>query len=138
MKIDEFDGQYRFLSNFFMAPIEYDGFTFSCSEAAYQAMKSLDRAKRAEFVELDAFQAKRKGRSVKMRKDWEEVKDQVMYDICLAKFSQHDFLKEKLLKTGEAELIEGNHWGDIYWGVCKGRGKNQLGKTLMRIREEIK
>ena len=121
-----------------MAPIEYDGFTFSCSEAAYQAMKSLDRAKRAEFVELDAFQAKRKGRNVKMRKDWEEVKDQVMYDICLAKFSQHDFLKEKLLKTGEAELIEGNHWGDIYWGVCKGRGKNQLGKTLMRIREEIK
>ena len=123
MKITEFQGQYRFLSNFYMEPIEYDGLIFSCNEAAFQAMKSLDRAKRAEFATLDAYQAKRKGRNIKLRKDWESVKDDIMYDICLAKFSQHEYLKNKLLLTGDAQLIEGNSWGDIYWAFAMTEGK---------------
>jgi len=138
MKIDSFRGQYFFLSNFYQIDVEYDGFVFKNNEAAFQAMKALDRGKRAEFSNLDPSSAKRKGRSVKLRKDWEEVKDQLMYEVCMSKFNQNEFLKEKLLKTGNAELIEGNDWGDIYWGVSNGRGQNKLGKILMRIREELK
>lgn len=61
-----------------------------------------------------------------------------MYEICKAKFTQHKDLAEKLLETGDEELVEGNKWNDTYWGVCNGKGKNQLGKILMRIREELK
>ena len=67
-----------------------------------------------------------------------EVKTNIMYDICLAKFTQNQDLKEKLLKTGNAILIEGNWWNDTYWGVCNGIGENNLGKILMKIREELK
>lgn len=138
MKITNFRGQYFFLSNFYQVDVEYDGLTFKNNEAAFQAMKVLDRGKRAEFTSCDPSFAKRKGRRVRIRRDWEEVKDQLMYEICLSKFSQHEHLKEKLLKTGNAELIEGNNWGDTYWGVCQGRGQNKLGKILMRVREELK
>lgn len=138
MKIDSFRGKHYFLSNFYENPVEYDGFTFKNNEAAFQAMKVLDRGKRAEFASCDASEAKRKGRRVKLRKDWEEIKDQLMYEICLSKFNQNEDLRRKLLETGSAILIEGNTWGDIYWGVSGGRGQNKLGKILMRIREEIK
>ena len=60
-----------------------------------------------------------------------------MYEIVLAKFSQNEYLKRRLLETGNALLIEGNDWGDTYWGVCNGRGKNKLGKILMRVRTEL-
>lgn len=61
-----------------------------------------------------------------------------MYEICLAKFTQHEFLKEALLATGDSELIEGNTWRDYFWGVCNGKGQNKLGKILMRIRAELR
>lgn len=137
MKIDSFRGKYFFLSNFYLTEVDFDGFTFQNNEAAFQAMKTLDRGKRAEFTRLDPSSAKRKGRQVRLRKDWEEVKDQLMYEICLSKFNQNEDLKRKLLQTKGIELIEGNDWGDTYWGVCRGRGQNKLGKILMRVREEL-
>ena len=137
MKIDSFRGKYFFLSNFYPVEVDFDGFTFQNNEAAFQAMKTLDRGKRAEFTRLDPSSAKRKGRQVRLRKDWEEVKDQLMYEICLSKFNQNEDLKRKLLQTKGIELIEGNDWGDTYWGVCRGRGQNKLGKILMRVREEL-
>lgn len=137
MKIDSFRGKYFFLSNFYLTEVDFDGFTFQNNEAAFQAMKTLDRGKRAEFTRLDPSSAKRKGRQVRLRKDWEEVKDQLMYEICLSKFNQNEDLKRKLLQTKGIELIEGNDWGDTYWGVCRGRGQNKLGKILIRVREEL-
>ena len=83
-------------------------------------------------------EAKALGRKIELRPDWDSVKDIVMYDVCKLKFTTHTDLKEKLLSTGDAELIEGNYWGDVYWGVCNGIGKNKLGKTLMRIRSELR
>ena len=62
----------------------------------------------------------------------------IMYNICKAKFTQNETLKTKLLKTGDAMLIEGNTWGDRIWGQVNGVGENNLGKILMRIREELK
>ena len=136
--IDSFRGQYYFLSNFYNADVEYDGITYKNNEAAFQAQKVLSDGEKLRFSELDPRKAKKLGRKVKLRKDWNDVKDNYMYEICKAKFTQHEDLAQKLLETGDEELVEGNKWNDTYWGVCNGKGKNQLGKTLMRIREELK
>ena len=93
---------------------------------------------RKNFLGLDPSSAKRKGRRVKLRDDWEEVKDQIMYEIVLNKFSQNEELRKKLIATGDEYLTEGNTWHDTYWGVCNGKGKNKLGKILMQVREELK
>ncbi|WP_270573785.1 NADAR family protein [Bacillus glycinifermentans] len=136
--IDEFNGKYYFLSNFYSAPVMYQGITYQNNEAAFQAMKVTDKSIHLEFSELPPNLAKRKGRRVKLRPDWEEVKETFMYEIVKAKFEQNDHLKNKLLQTGESILIEGNTWGDKIWGVCNGVGENKLGKILMKVRDELK
>lgn len=136
--IDKFRDKYFFLSNFYVIPVMYNGLTFQSNEAAFQAQKTLNEGQRRKFTKLAPNKAKAKGRSVLLREDWEEVKDQIMYEICLAKFSQNEDLKEKLLNTGDEELVEGNTWHDTYWGVYNRKGKNKLGKILMRVREELK
>ena len=52
--------------------------------------------------------------------------------------TQNPELGNKLLETGNQELVEGNTWGDIFWGVCNGKGQNWLGKILMMVRDEIR
>lgn len=136
--IDSFREEYYFLSNFYHVDVEYDGIVYKNTEAAFQAQKVLDDNEKLLFSDLYPREAKKLGRRVKLRKDWNDVKDNYMYEICKAKFTQHDDLAEKLLETGDEELVEGNTWNDTYWGVCNGKGKNQLGKTLMRIREELR
>lgn len=136
--IDSFREEYYFLSNFYHVDVEYDGIIYKNTEAAFQAQKVLDDNEKLLFSDLYPHEAKKLGRRVKLRKDWNDVKDNYMYEICKAKFTQHDDLAEKLLETGDEELVEGNTWNDTYWGVCNGKGKNQLGKTLMRIREELR
>ncbi|MFT0803343.1 NADAR family protein [Bacillus swezeyi] len=101
-------------------------------------MKVTDKSIHLEFSDLPPNLAKRKGRRVKLRPDWEEVKETFMYEIVKAKFEQNDQLKNRLLQTGESTLIEGNTWGDRVWGVCNGIGENKLGKILMRVRNELK
>ena len=130
--IDKFEGEYRFLSNFYERQVTIDGLTFENTEAAFHSYKQPSR--REEFVGLTAKEAKRLGRSVTLRDDWEEIKDSVMFNVCMAKFSQHEDIKQALLKTGNADLIEGNVWNDTYWGVCNGKGRNKLGQILMLIR----
>lgn len=136
--INEFRGKYYFLSNFFNAPVTYDGITYQNNEAAYQSAKVLDKPARKEFSKLSPGVAKRKGRSVKLRSDWEKVKFDIMYEICLAKFTQNEELKNKLLATGDRYLEEGNQWGDKFWGTVHGDGQNKLGTILMLIREELR
>lgn len=138
MKIDNFRGKYAFLSNFFDAPVEYEGLLYKNNESAFQSAKTLDINRRKQFCELDPSMAKRKGRNVPLRNDWENVKDSVMKKVVLDKFTRNIDLKQKLIDTGEAELIEGNTWNDTYWGVCNNRGKNRLGKILMEVRDLIK
>lgn len=135
--VAEFQGQYRFLSNFYPCTITYEDIEYPTTEHAYQAAKTLDIEKRKYISQLETpGQAKRAGKNAKLRSDWEDVKLQVMYDICKLKFTKPNFA-QKLLKTGSQELVEGNTWNDTFWGRCKGRGSNHLGKILMRIREEI-
>jgi len=140
MLINEFRGQYYFLSNFYediSYQIEYDGLFYNNAEAAFQSVKIIDKNNRKQFCNLSASDAKKLGRKVQLRQDWEQIKDDVMYNVVKAKFNIK-YLKQMLINTGDAELIEGNSWNDTYWGVCSGRGQNKLGKILMRVREELK
>ena len=141
MKIDKFSGEYEFLSNMYPCKITYGGITYKCSESAYQAQKRPDLAIR--FAELDGYTAKKLGRQVEIRSDWERAKLRIMATIVFQKFNQNKDLAEKLLLTGDAELIEGNYWGDTYWGICNNRvydnvGENYLGKILMFTRTILK
>lgn len=133
--IKEFKGDHFFLSNFYLAPVVYQGIRFENNEAAFQAAKCPERMH--EFCGLNPQSAKRLGRKVELRADWETVKYDVMYQVCMAKFTQNPDLLDKLLQTGDAELIEGNTWGDKVWGVYRGIGENHLGKILMQIRSEL-
>jgi ribA/ribD-fused uncharacterized protein len=135
--INEFKGKYYFLSNFYSAPVMYEGLLYQNNEAAFQSAKIKDLDRRKQFCNLDPSTAKKKGRNVLLRNDWEDVKDEVMYQCVKDKFTRNQDLKQKLIDTGNEELIEGNTWNDTYWGVCRGRGKNMLGKILMKVRDEI-
>ena len=136
--ITDFDGEYEFLSNFYEVPVMYDGVQYGSSEAAFQAAKTLDPVERERFAKMTPDEAKRAGRRVKLRDDWEEVKVSVMEEVLRAKFAQNQDLLQKLLATGEALLVEGNDWQDTFWGfdVNLGYGVNMLGQLLMRLRAE--
>ena len=134
--IDSFKGVNNYLSNFHNAPVTYKGLTYKNNESAFQAQKDISRIK--EFVDLPPNEGKRLGRKVKLRNDWDDVRLGIMKDIVLAKFSQNENLRQKLINTGDAELIEGNTWNDKFWGVCKGQGQNHLGAILMKVRDELK
>jgi len=135
--VNEFRGEYYFLSNFYDSNVEFEGITYLNNEAAFQAQKVLDLNVRKEFSNLPPNLAKAKGRKVDLRKDWESVKDELMYKIVLAKFTQNSSLNELLLLTGDRNLIEGNDWNDKYWGKCKGVGLNKLGIILKQVRKEL-
>lgn len=81
--------------------------------------------------------AKREGYKVKLRENWEDIKIDVMYQIVLAKFSQNEFLKQKLIATGREWLEEGNTWGDRTWGTVDGVDNNYLGKVLMAVQSVL-
>lgn len=144
--IASFTGDYRFLSNFYEAPVWFVGKQYRTVEHAYQAAKTSDPKQREAVRRAETpGQAKRMGRQVVMRPDWDDVKVNVMHQLLRQKFgveglnpSITDKLKNELLATGDAELIEGNHWGDTFWGVCRGEGENHLGKLLMKVRDELR
>lgn len=133
-----FTGVYSFLSNFYEYPVYYDGLKYMNSEAAFQSAKCMNKDGRMAFCFLNPSEAKQLGRRVKLRPDWEDIKDQIMYDVVKAKFSDPELAK-MLLDTGSAGLYEGNTWGDMYWGIDRTtlRGRNKLGEILMRVRDEI-
>ncbi len=136
MAINSFRGNYNFLSNFYNAPVTYNGVKFRNNEAAFQAQKDVNRAH--EFANLTGADAKRLGRHVNLRSDWNSVRIRIMTDIVRAKFTQNSDLKQRLLATSNEDLIEGNTWHDTFWGVCNGQGQNNLGKILMQIRSELR
>lgn len=135
--IASFSGPHRFLSNFWPCLVALDDEVYASVEHAYVAAKVTDPIVRALVRECaTAGQVKRLGRKLPLRSDWEAVKLSVMEDLVRQKFTDSQ-LREWLLATGEQELIEGNTWGDTFWGVCKGVGQNHLGRILMKVRAEL-
>jgi N-glycosidase YbiA len=143
MHINEFSGKYAFLSNFWSCKIMFEGIEFPTVEHAFQAAKTTNPNER-EMVRLapTPVKAKRIGRKVTLRDDWEKVKIEIMRGLLVQKFSQDEMLREMLLSTGDWELIEGNTWGDKFWGAVlengKWVGRNELGKLLMSVRSQIR
>jgi ribA/ribD-fused uncharacterized protein len=136
--INSFEGEYAFLSNFYEHPISNGVITFPTNEHYFQAMKTLEDDERLAIARAATpGQAKRMGRSVKLRPDWESIKLDVMETAVRIKFTDPE-LAAKLIATGDEELIEGNWWNDTFWGVCNGVGENHLGKILMKVRADIK
>jgi hypothetical protein len=140
--IKEFQGEYRFLSNFYVCNnLCINGKNYSTVEHYYQS-------KKCKFVEEEELirtctspsQAKKLGKTVIIRDDWGNVKKYIMYAGVLEKFKQNRYLLDKLRATGDAQLIEGNWWGDEYWGFSfkSNRGANWLGKILMYVRDKLK
>lgn len=138
MTIDSFTGEYRWLSNFYPAVVILDGLDYSSVEHAYQAAKSLDTAYRLRCrSEIYAAAVKKLGKTAVLRPDWDQTKVCIMRELVRQKFTHAD-LAEKLLATGDRELIEGNYWNDRFWGVCRGEGLNWLGQILMETRFNLR
>jgi ribA/ribD-fused uncharacterized protein len=138
-----FSGPYDFLSNFHPSPIRLldDPNRYPTVEHAFQAAKTLDEDARTRIAGLGTpGAAKRAGRAVALRADWEIVKDVVMLACLRAKFAPGSSFAEMLLETGDRELVEANAWGDRVWGVDRrtGAGENRLGLLLMRVRTELR
>lgn len=145
--ISTFKGKYGFLSNFstLEIPIQHNSISYPTVEHFYQAMKSLSILERMTISNLPhAGGAKKHGRNVHLRSDWEEVKVPVMRFGLLLKFAANHELKIQLLNTWESVLIEGNYWHDNIWGNCMCPkcvnipGLNILGYLLMETRELFK
>lgn len=138
MAINHFRDGFAFLSNFYPSQITYDGEVYATVEHAYQAAKTLNPDERKKVRDCRTpGQAKRMGRKVTLRQDWETIKIDVMGWLVREKFRDPELIKE-LLETGDHELIEGNTWGDKTWGQVDGVGHNYLGRILMAIRTDLK
>lgn len=141
-RVVAFSGEYRWLSNFYPAKVRLDGEVYPTVEHAYQAAKAALDGPAAVAIRRTIQrastpgEAKKIGNSLRLRKDWESVKLGVMLDLLRQKF-EHAELRTLLLGTGDAELIEGNWWNDTFWGVVDGKGKNHLGRLLMKVRKEL-
>ena len=134
--ITSFKGSNAFLSNMYPVDVEFDGIMYPSVEHAFQAAKTIDLEERKLFRVCSSKEAKKEGRKVNLRADWDVKKVDIMRSLVKAKFSKPMF-KEKLLCTSGKDLIEGNTWGDTFWGVCRGVGENHLGRILMDIRSEF-
>jgi ribA/ribD-fused uncharacterized protein len=152
MPIQSFTGRWRFLSNFYPSKIKYRGIEYPTVEHFYVSQKIKDdqfiNSKNIPLIDCQELISKIKtpsevknfGKQLKLRKDWDLVKKSVMEWAVEEKFKDPD-LRKMLIETGLEELIEGNNWHDIYWGVCScyncnGKGENNLGKILMKIRNK--
>ena len=135
--IKTFSGEHRWLSNFYESPLSVMGIPFLNSEAAYQACKTTDLQERKTFSSLTAGASKRLGRKVSLRVGWDDILKVECMELCLRAKFLNPTLSAKLIQTKNEKLIEGNTWGDTYWGVSEGKGENVLGRLLMSLRRDL-
>lgn len=132
-------GEHSPLSNFYPSPFQALATTWPTVEHYYQAMKTYDNGDRERIRVLPTPGAAKKfGRRVELRSDWEAIKYDVMLYAVKAKFAPDTDLAAYLLATEDALLIEGNTWGDRTWGRVNGVGSNWLGTILMAWRCELR
>ena len=142
--VDEFSikgffKEYRFLSNYHLCNVLYNGYNYPSSEHAYMAAKTDDpfhKSVLANGISTPKL-AKAYGQTIPLVDNWDKIKIMVMIDVIYCKFSQNSGILKLLLETGNRELEETNYWNDTYWGVCNSIGHNNLGKSLMAVRRRI-
>ena len=136
--ITEFQGEFRWLSNFFPVQIEYEGIVYTSVENAYQAGKLINKKDREVFIGITPGKAKRLWRNYPTYNLTEEFRLNLMYQLLSIKFNQEPF-KSLLCATGDCYIQEGNRFGDEFYGVDlrTGKGKNMLGHLIMQIRMEL-
>lgn len=139
--INQFRKEYSWLSNFTEVDIVYDNVTYPSVENFYVAMKTLNDEDRVKISKMSASEVKKYGETLKLRSDWDDIKLDVMCWSLCEKFKQEPF-KSKLLATKNENIVEGNYWGDTFWGVDLKQnpniGENYLGRILMKVREVLK
>lgn len=132
-----FFGQYRFLSNFWPARVQWGRLVYPSSEHAYQAAKVRDE-ERERFLHVTAAESKKLWRMIGAElspSEWNDYRDEVMAEVVFSKFLLNHDLRQKLVETGDRYLEETNWWRDEYWGCNpQGHGENKLGVILMRTR----
>ncbi|MFV0357789.1 MAG: NADAR family protein [Bacteroides thetaiotaomicron] len=138
--ICEFRGAYRFMSNFYPAEVVWLGQTFPTVEHAFQAAKFAAHPEIVQEIRNCMTPGETKRIASKYRALIEPSwfiysRELVMMYLLQQKFSKGSDLHKKLMETGNHELVEGNTWGDVFWGVCNGKGENNFGKMLMFIRD---
>ena len=137
--IKGFFGEYRWLSNFHICTVRFEGVEYPSSENAYMAAKTTDLELRKQFETITPPEARKLGKKIELREGWNEMRIEVMSSIIFDKFLRNKDLREALLKTGDKYLEESCHWHDYWWAVHYnedgvGKGENNLGKILMRNR----
>lgn len=130
-----FKDEYAFLSNMFECCVIWKGIPFKSSETLYQMFKCKNIEDMKQFQNLNGYQAKKLGRKVDMRPDWNSVRINYMEYVLRLKFEQNLKLQTRLLEV-KGPIVEDNYWKDTFWGVCNGVGENNLGKLLMKLRKE--
>lgn len=143
-RIDSFRDEYRFLSNFYQTPVTYRGLTYPNGEAAFQAQKCQCEKDKLKYTLIkNPVRAKQMGKKEPdLPANWRELSVEIMLGVLRAKFSVPE-MAERLLATGDAELVEGNTHHDNLWGDCSCPkcankvGQNRLGNLLMQVREEL-
>lgn len=147
-----YEQDFYVLSNFSAFRLRWKGYDFDTSEHAYhwdkfdwsgdartpifQLWRAQDGIKLSRSAH-DAFKVAERN-AIFRRSDWNAVRVDVMRQILRAKVEQHEYVRRKLLATGERELVE-NSWRDSFWGWGPNRdGQNQLGKLWMEIRAELR
>ena len=136
--VKEFKGVHGYMSNFYRIEIRYKGEVYPTVEHAFQAAKTKSKYWQQKIKEAKTpAEAKKMGRKAPLKTDWNKYRDKVMRKLIKEKFRDPK-LRERLLKSGDAWLEEGNTWGDTYWGTVNGKGTNRLGKILMRHRDRLR
>jgi ribA/ribD-fused uncharacterized protein len=138
-QITLFRNEFFFLSNLYPCSVTFNGILFKSVEHGYMYHKATStKSKSAILLIEEPLDVKKYSKRMgKIRDDWHDVKYSIMYELVYAKFSQNTELRDALLLTTGITLIEGNWWGDMYWGVCDGVGSNHLGHILMDVRDRL-
>lgn len=135
--IKEFQGKYRWLSNFTPVEVELEGIIYPSVEHAYMSAKS-DIKEWKEFCangNNTPGQVKKASRNLALTYDWNDKKLGIMKELLIQKYNKEPF-KSLLKETGDLYIQEGNNWNDKFWGIClkTNKGENNLGKLIMEIR----
>lgn len=140
--IKEFKNKYNWLSNFYPCEVEYEGIIYPTVEHFYVAMKTTDPDLRKEISDIETpGKVKRFGRKLNIRENWEDIKISVMDYALKIKFN-NPYFKKLLIETENEEIVEGNLWHDNFWGSCycdgcQDKGRNILGKLIMKVRKSL-